>query len=262
MKNSRLMSVIVTLCFLCLGFPSMGQKNTAFKPGEELTFKVSYSFLNAAEAKMVVDPKVTMMNNRPSYKMDVFGSTLGVFKLFKVNDNWGSYIDTARMIPHKSYRHIEEGSYRKHEHVFFDHQKKNAHVKLFDRENREVVSTKDYTVPANVQDIVSGFYYLRTMDLSKLKKGETILLTGFFDKEVYNLRMVFQGKETIDTNLGKFETFKLSPIIPKNKLFRGEQPVTVWVSNDQNKIPLKIKAKLMVGSLDMEVMEVKGLRNN
>nr|WP_236138091.1 DUF3108 domain-containing protein [Mongoliitalea daihaiensis] len=256
------MSVIVTLCFLCLSFSSMGQKNTAFLPGEELTFKVSYSFLNAAEAKMVVAPSISTVNNRPTYKMDVFGSTLGVFKLFKVNDNWGSYIDTAKMIPHRSYRHIEEGSYRKHEQVYFDHLQKNAHVKLFDRENKEVVSTKDYAVPTNVQDIVSGFYYLRTMDLSKLKKGETILLTGFFDKEIYNLKMVFQGKEKVDTPIGTFNTFKLSPIIPKNKLFRGEQPVTVWVSDDQNKIPLKIKAKLMVGSLDMELMEVKGLRNN
>jgi hypothetical protein len=50
--------------------------------------------------------------------------------------------------------------------------------------------------------------------------------------------------------------------MPKNKLFRGQQPVTVWVSDDQNKIPLKIKAKLMVGNLNMEIKDVKGLRNN
>lgn len=262
MKNHLIKSVIVAFFFTFLGSGTFAQKNAAFKQGEELTFKVSFGFLNAAEAKMIVHPNVVSMNNRPTYKIDVFGQTLGVFKLFKVNDNWGSYLDTTKIIPYQSYRHIEEGNYRKHERVIFDHQKKNAHVRLYDRENKEVVDTKDYPIPANVQDIVSGFYLLRTMDLKKLKKGETVSIQGFFDKELYNLRLIYGGKETIDTILGKVDTFVFSPIMPKNKLFRGEKPITVWVTDDQNKIPVKIKAKLFVGSLDMEITDTKGLRNN
>jgi hypothetical protein len=262
MKNHLLKSVIVTF-FLWTGMPGANaQKNTSFQVGEELTFKVSYGFLDAAEARMVVAPQVMFIDNNPTYKIDVYGQTLGVFKLFYVKDNWGSYLDTTKIIPYQSYRHIEEGKYRKHEQVFFDHKNKNAHVRLFDRENKHLVDTKDYKVPANVQDIVSGFYLLRTMDLKKLKRGDSITLTGFFDKEVYNLKLVFSGKESIKTKIGSFETFVFSPVIPKNKLFRGEQPVTVWVTDDENKIPVKIKAKLVVGSLDMEITEVKGLRNN
>jgi len=262
MKNHLKKSVVVTFFFL-LGLTGVfAQKNRAFQNGEELTFKVSYSFLDAAEAKMVVSPQISSINNQPTYKIDIFGQTLGVFKLFKVNDNWGSYLDTAKMIPHQSYRHIEEGKYRKHERVIFDHTKKNAHVRLYDRENKNLVETKDYTIPANVQDIVSGFYFLRTMDLKKLKKGDTVTLTGFFDKEIYNLKLIYGGKESVNTKIGTFDTFVFSPVMPKNKLFRGEQPVTVWISDDKNKIPLKIKAKLMVGSLDMEIMEAAGLRNN
>lgn len=262
MKNHLIKSVIVAIFFTLLGSGAFAQKNVAFKQGEELTFKVSFGFLNAAEAKMIVHPNVVNMNNRPTYKIDVFGQTLGVFKLFKVNDNWGSYLDTAKIIPYQSYRHIEEGNYRKHERVIFDHQKKNAHVRLYDRENKEVVDTKDYPIPANVQDIVSGFYLLRTMDLKNLKKGETVSIQGFFDKELYNLRLVYGGKETVDTIMGKVDTFVFSPIMPKNKLFRGEKPITVWVTDDKNKIPVKIKAKLFVGSLDMEITDTKGLRNN
>lgn len=262
MKNHLKKSVVVTFFFLLGLTGAFAQKNLAFQNGEELTFKVSYSFLDAAEAKMVVNPQISTINNQPTYKIDVFGQTLGVFKLFKVNDNWGSYLDTAKIIPHQSYRHIEEGKYRKHERVIFDHNKKNAHVRLYDRENKNLVETKDYTIPANVQDIVSGFYFLRTMDLKKLKKGDTVTLTGFFDKEIYNLKLIYGGKESVNTKIGTFDTFVFSPVMPKNKLFRGEQPVTVWISDDKNKIPLKIKAKLMVGSLDMEIMEASGLRNN
>lgn len=256
------MSVIVTLFCVLASVSALAQKNTAFKGGEELTFKVSYGFLDAAEARMIIAPQVLSNNNRPTYKIDVFGQTLGVFKLFKVNDNWGTFMDTARLVPHQSYRHIEEGKYRKHERVLFDQGRKNAHVRLYDRENKNLVDTKDYGVPANVQDIVSGFYYLRTLDLKKYKKGDIVTLTGFFDKEVYHLKLVFEGKEQVSTKIGDFNTFRLSPIIPKNKLFRGEQPVTVWISDDANKIPLRIKARLMVGSLDMEIMQATGLRNN
>ncbi|WP_304517432.1 DUF3108 domain-containing protein [Cecembia rubra] len=262
MKKVTFKSVIVTFFFCLASLQVLAQKNMAFKTGEELTFKVSFGFLDAAEAKMLVNPKIYHTDNRPTFKIDVYGQTLGVFKLFKVNDNWGSFLDTAKIIPYQSYRHIEEGKYRKHERVLFDHQKKNAHVRLYDRENKELVSTKDYPVPANVQDIVSGFYFLRTMDLKKLKKGDMVTLSGFFDKEVHHIKLIYSGKEHLKTKIGDFDTFVFSPIIPKNKLFRGEQPVTVWVTDDANKIPVRIKAKLWVGSLDMEITEAKELRNN
>jgi hypothetical protein len=262
MKNRFIKSVIVTIFFFSGWHSGFSQKNTAFQNGEELLFKVSYGFFDAAEAKMVVNKEISTINDIPTYKIDVYGQTLGVFKLFYVKDNWGSYIDTAKMIPYNSYRHIEEGRYRKHERVTFDHKKKNAHVKLYDRDNQNVIDTKDYKIPSDVQDIVSGFYFLRTLDFKKYKPGDTIHLVGFFDKEIYNVKLIFKRKEKIETSLGKFESYVLVPVVPKNKLFRGDHPVTVWVSDDQNKIPLRIKAKLMIGSLDMEIMEAKNLRNN
>ena len=262
MKKNIKLSVIVVI-FLLLGSYSLyAQKNIAFGSGEELTFKVSYGFLDAAEAKMIISPNLTLFNNKPAYKIDVFGKTLGIFKLFKVNDNWGTYLDTAKIIPHQSYRHIEEGRYRKHEQVIFHHQNRKALVRLYDRNNSMLVDTKDYTIPNNVQDIVSGFYQLRTMDLKKLKLGDSIKIVGFFDKEIHNLKLIYEGKQTISTPLGKYETLIFSPTIPKNKLFRGDHPVKIWVSNDENKIPLRINARLMVGSLNMEITKVKGLRNN
>lgn len=262
MKKRFKKLVIVSIFFLLGWFSGFAQKNTAFKKGEELLFKVKYGFFEAAEAKMVVNPEISSFNGIPTFKIDVFGQTLGVFKLFSVNDNWGTYMDTTKMIPYNSYRHIEEGRYRKHERTIFDHTKKNARVKLYDRDNQNVIETKEYKIPSEVQDIVSGFYYLRTIDFKKYKPGDTIHLVGFFDKEIYNVKLIFKKKEWIETNIGKFESHVLVPVVPKNRLFRGDHPVTVWVSNDKNKIPLKIKAKLMIGSLDMDIMEAKNLRNN
>nr|WP_232834863.1 DUF3108 domain-containing protein [Pleomorphovibrio marinus] len=237
------------------------RKNQAFTQGEELTFTVKYLFFNAAEAKMIIHDRIHYIQEKPAYKIDVFGRTLSIFKLFYVKDNWGTYLDTAKIIPYRSYRHIEEGGYRKHEIIDFDHQNREAEVRLFDRENKELVETTQFDVPSNVQDIVSGYYLLRTMNLKGLKKGQAININGFFDKKNYNLKLIFEGKEKISTDIGEFNTFVFLPQMPKNKLFSGDYPIKVWITDDENRIPVKIKAKLVVGALNMDITEAQGLRN-
>lgn len=240
-----------------------GPKNSAFTFGEELQFEVTYGWLSLAEAKLQVSRRTISEASRPHYKIDAFGKTKGAATIFgKVNDNWGTHLDTGTLLPSLSYRHIEEGKYRKHEKVYFDQVNRKAKMELYDRDNRVLKDTKEYKLPGPVQDLVSGFYYLRTRDLSNLKKGQAILISGFFDKEIYNLKLIFEGTEQIETSLGLKDTYIFSPLMPQNKLFRGDFPVKVWVTKDQNKIPVKIKADLFIGSLNIDISSAKGLRNN
>src|SRR5690606_9583110 len=122
--------VFLIISLLGLTFSDMGKKeqNQYFTGGEELTFKVRYLFFNAAEAKMTISNTIYQIQNRTTYKIDVTGRTLYIFTIVYVNDNWGTYLDTAKLIPYISYRHIEEGNYRKHEQINFDHKKENAVV--------------------------------------------------------------------------------------------------------------------------------------
>lgn len=237
-------------------------KNSAFTFGEELQFEVSYGWLDLAEAKLQVSRRPILEHSRPHFKIDAFGKTKGAATIFgKVNDNWGTHLDTGSLLPSLSYRILEEGKYRKNEKVHFDQANRKARMELYDKDNRTLRVTKEYPLPGNVQDLVSGFYYLRTMDLTNLKKGQAILITGFFDKEIYNLKLIFEGTEQIQTSLGLIDTYVFSPLIPQNKLFRGDYPVKVWVTRDQNKIPVRIKANLFIGSLNIDISSAKGLRN-
>lgn len=257
------LSLVLLLFLSASAFAQDDQKNSAFTFGEELQFDVSYGWLNLAEAKLQIHRRMVNENSRPHYKIDAFGKTKGAATIFgRVNDNWGTHVDTSTLLPSLSYRYIEEGKYRKNEKVFFDQQNKKAKMELYDRENRNLKESKEYKLPGQVQDLVSGFYYLRTMDLTNLKKGQSILITGFFDKEIYNLKLIYEGTEQIQTTLGIKETYIFSPLMPPNKLFRGDYPVKVWVTKDQNKIPVKIKANLFIGSLNMDISSAKGLRNN
>jgi hypothetical protein len=255
--------IISLLLALALFQPSLlaQEKNFPYTYREELNFEVSYGWFNLADAKMVIAKNPEKIEDKEHFKIDVYGKTKGAATIFgRVNDNWGTIWDKETKLPSRSYRHIEEGRYRKHEKVYFDHQEKKAVMELYDRENKNLEKVQEFDLPGSVQDIVSGFYYLRTLDLSKMNKGQSVNIKGFFDKEIYNIKLIYEGQEKIKTDLGEVDTYIFSPQIPKNKLFRGEYPVTVWVTQDQNKIPVKIKANLFLGSLNLDLKSAKGLR--
>ena len=259
----RYFRVLLFVCFpLVASWAQAPAKDTPFTFGEDLHFEVTYGWVDLAEARLHVSKKAILENSQSYYKIDAFGKTKGAVTIFsKVNDNWGTHLNTQSLLPQLSYRYIEEGRYRKNEKVYFDQVNKKATLELYDRENKKVKEVKVYTLPGTVQDLVSGFYYLRTLDLSSLRKGQEILIRGFFDKEIYNLKLIFEGTETLKTNLGTKETYLFSPRIPKNSLFRGDYPVKVWITKDTYKIPVKIKADLFIGSLNIDITTAKGLKN-
>ena len=255
-----------TLLFVC--FPlaaTLAQTPTRDIPftfGENLHFEVTYGWVDLAEAQLQISNKVILENSQAYFKIDAYGKTKGAASLFgKVNDNWGTHLNTQSLLPRLSYRHIEEGRYRRNEKVYFDQVNKKATLELYDRENKKVKEVKVFSLPGTVQDLVSGFYFLRTLDLTTLRKGQEVLIRGFFDKEIYNLKLIFEGTETLETNLGIKETYIFSPRIPKNSLFRGDYPVKVWITKDAYKIPVKIKADLFIGSLNIDITTAKGLKN-
>jgi len=235
-------------------------KNKSFSTGEKLDYRVHVGFINAGQGTMIVNDDIHQINNRPCFKIDVFGKTVGMFDFFiRVRDNWGTYLDTTSIVPHKFYQKIEEGKYRKHEVIEFDHKNDSAVVKRPDKEGRP---DEFFETPSQPQDLISGYYYIRTLDYSKIHEGQLIVLKAFYDKTVYDFKVRFLGRETIKTKLGKINTLVLTPIMPKNDLFEEEkESIKVWLSDDANKIPVKVKAKMWVGSVEIDLTEAQNLRS-
>ncbi|PSR54351.1 DUF3108 domain-containing protein [Adhaeribacter arboris] len=225
----------------------------SFTTGETLKYKVHYGLINAAEAEIEIAPDIHRVNDRPCYRANVFGKTVGSFDFFiRIRDTWRSYIDTSLMVPQKYHRNVEEGKYRKKENVTFNH---NVHTALV--ETKQVLNLK---VPDRVQDVVSGFYYLRTLNLDRYRVGDVIRIKGYFYKKVYDMQVVYKGRETVETKAGTFRAFKLVPKMPDTDLFAGENSVSVYLSDDKNKIPVLIKAELLVGAVKVDLYEYSGLK--
>jgi hypothetical protein len=83
----------------------------------------------------------------------------------------------------------------------------------------------------------------------------------FFDENNYDFKLRYLGKEIIKTKFGKVATVKFRPLVQAGRVFKEDESLTVWVSDDQNKIPLRIKASLAVGSLRADLDAYKGLAN-
>ena len=83
----------------------------------------------------------------------------------------------------------------------------------------------------------------------------------FFDDENYGFKLQYLGTETIDTDFGKIESIKFRPYVMAGRVFKEEESLTLWVSKDKNKIPLRIKADLRVGSLRADLEAFKGLKH-
>jgi hypothetical protein len=256
------------LCFILAGFS--GERNDiypfvdndSFTRGESLKFKMTYGIFTVGRGTASIHPNYFKVNNRDCFKVDVFAETVGFVNwVTDVEDQWGAYVDTAAIIPHMFYRRIREGRYKKDEQTYFDHLNKKIKVKTADKKTGKFKEPVIFEATPQVRDMISGFLYLRLMDFSTLQVNDTVTVTGFFEDEFYKLKIVYKGKATIRTKVGKVRTIVFKPVMPANKLFDGENSITAYFSDDKNRIPIKIDAEMFIGSAGVELTEVTGLKN-
>jgi hypothetical protein len=233
--------------------PSAGE---VFQRGEEISYMASYGVVDALEAHFRIDNNLYQVNGRPCHKVEVTGKTRGVVGAsFHVDNLWRSFIDLETGLSQKFYRNITEGRYKLDEITYFN----QASQTLVVTANRQ--RALEYTLPhKDIHDIISAYFHLRTLDFSDMSEGDIIKVYTFLDTKPYQFQLRFAGRETIKTKLGKFKAIKLIPLIPSNKIFRGQDPLKIWISDDVNKLPLKAEASLLLGAAELHITAASNLR--
>lgn len=228
------------------------KQNNAFKAGEILTYRMHYGLLNAGAAVLEVKPDILEVNGRKVFHIVGTGYTTGTTDVFfKVRDRYETYMDKDALLPWLFVRRVEEGGCKFSQDYVFNHYTKKV----------DIGKDQKYDVPVGVQDMVSAFYSARSLDLSNAKEGDVFSLTCFLDKEVWPLKIRFIGREVITTDIGKFKCLKFRPIVQKGRVFKKEEDLNVWISDDKNHIPMRVKADVLVGSIKMDITSVRNLAN-
>lgn len=224
------------------------QENNAFREGEKLTFNVKYGFVTAGIATFEI-PAIKKISGRNAYHVTFEVNTVPTFDaFFKVRDRYETYLDVEGIFPWRFEQHIREGKFSRDFSAFFDQRKGNAKT-----------SGGQFEIPKYVNDIVSAFFYARTLDYSNLKVGDKIPLKNFYKDKVYDLDVVYHGKETIEVEAGKFECIMVEPLVQEGGLFKSEGSIMLWMTNDEAKMPVRVKTKVVVGAIDADLTSYKGV---
>ena len=220
-----------------------GIRNTAFKAGESLTYKVYYNLagMSAAAGEATFNTSYEKFQGKDCYHVVAEGKSYHDF-LFKVRDKYESYFDTATLQPYKFIRDVNEGGYKTYENVTFV---KSAHT--------AITTSGVYPVEDCIQDVLSATFYARNIDFNNHKPGDKIYFAMFLDRQVYHLYVRYLGKETIRTRYAKFRTIKFKPLLVKGTMFEGGEKMTVWVTDDPNHIAVRVESPITVGKVQVDM---------
>ncbi|RKS99303.1 DUF3108 domain-containing protein [Flavobacterium sp. 123] len=251
MKKIALLLIFITT----VSFDS--QKEDAYAVGEWFKFRIHYGFVNAGYATLEVQDAT--INNKKVFHVIGKGYTTGMSRFFfKVEDLYESYIDKETGNPYQFVRKINEGGYTKNQEGFFNQASNKVLFKDYKHKTE-----KTFVIPKNTQDIMSTFYYLRNSpNIDKIKPGESIAIDMFFDEETTKFKLKFIGREDITTKFGTVSAMVFRPLVQSGRVFKEQESLTVWISDDNNKLPLRIKANLAVGSIKADLDAFKGLKNS
>ncbi|MBU4537860.1 MAG: DUF3108 domain-containing protein [Weeksellaceae bacterium] len=231
---------VLGILFFALGF---SQKFDNIQSGEVLNYRIHYGILNAGTATLTT--LKTTYRGQPHFYVKGYGRTTGAVRaFFKVEDNYESFINYNTGLPSFYVRNVQEGGYTQHFETAFNHS--NQTLVLTDKEKN--TSTVEKSVKG-VQDMLSAFYYLRSLDSSELKIGSAKKLNVWIDDELFPFQLKVVGTENVKTKFGTVNCLRIVPQVISGRVFKDKEGVTLWVSNDRNYVPVAIKAELAVGSL-------------
>ena len=220
----------------------------AFREGERLEFSVTWTGIPVGVATMEV-AGVLPMRSGTAYRVvstAKSGSVLSV--LYPVDDHFETYIDTEGLFSHRIVIDQHEGRRHRQKEIVFDQVNHKAYLY---KQNK----VKVYDVPPKVQDSLSSLYFFRT--LGPFNVGKSVFIDVHESDKNWLLEIQVLGKERVDTPAGKFDTYKLKALVRYDGLFVNKGDVMVWVTRDSRHIPVKMKSKIMIGSVNASLTALR-----
>ena len=230
-----------------------------YKPGEKITYDAYYNWgfiwIHAGDVQFTVSQK-TYMNRNVLY-FEATGNSLKSYDwLYKVRDRFQSMVDVQTFSPVWAERNTLEGSYKAYEnYVFSPNGKIYSMVENSDKPfRRDSLKASPCTF-----DVLSMIYYARALDFEKYKPNEKIPLKSVVDNQLFPLYLRYLGKETIKARDGKkYRCIKFTALLVEGTIFKGGEDMTIWVTDDDNRVPVLVEAKILIGSVKAYLNKVEG----
>jgi hypothetical protein len=241
MRN-RYFLLLFTLLF---SFSAFAEGGTMLKKKKEhLKYVIHYGFIRGGKASLKL--KSGRYKGQDVHHLILSGRTTGLTNsLFGVRNTYESFVDKESLLPIKAIRNIKEGNYKRYNEL------------VFDRETNKVYSKRsgEHDVVKGVHDILSAFYFARMkLFSSDLVEGQNLKIDTYFSDEPFLLQFKFMGYETINSKIGKIKCYKFIPVVETGRAFKNEDDMHIWISADENKVPVRVQFDLFIGSLRCDLV--------
>ncbi len=221
-------------------------KNKAFKPGEKLTFAISYLGLTAATAEVQVGDFVSLKGKKCYHVITKAKVVPLVSALVRVDDIVESFFDAGGLYSRRMIKSLREGNYENDVILEFNHASRS--VKEIEKSGERNFKG----LPDFCHDILSAFFFFRTQEL---EPGKDMVLPVYAEGKVNNLRVKILRKEKVRIPLGTYNAVVVAPLLDFESIFKQEGEVTIWLSDDERHIPLMMKSKVFVSSVSAKLID-------
>ena len=227
-----------------------------FKSGEKLDFILNYTW--GGVITDVGSATCVMTTSGENYNVLITGKTYKFYDMFfKVRERFESTFTTT-LRPVKFNREAAEGKYRMKNTLTF--KSDNSISSRTQKYDRTPVDTVLFGT-ANTMDLITLFYKSRSQSYSESAIGKKMPLEFVIDKEIYKLYFIYQGKENKKIpGLGTYRTMKFTAKVVAGNIFDGKEDMTIWVTDDKNKIPLMFESPILVGKVQGRLSSMSGMK--
>lgn len=242
---------------------SCAVSNHTFKDNEVFNYKIYYNWgaiwMAAGEASFSAIK--TELNGQAVYHFIGLGSTYPKYDWFyKVNDKYESFADTLNLKPLRFRREAHEGSSYTYDDYVFNHRKRKVYTAA--KRNSKPTQLDSLSITSCTNDVLTAIYYTRCIEFSNYKIKDTIPITFVLDGEVFPSYVRYLGTEVIHSDLlGDVRCIKFRPKLIAGTLFKGGEGMTVWVTDDMNRMPVYVETPILVGTIKVQLLKYSGLRN-
>jgi hypothetical protein len=168
-----------------------------------------------------------------------------------VYDEYISYVNSTSLSPIHFIRNVNEGGYTIKQNYLFNSKK-----------NEVLAEDSIYQIPKQTQDMLSGFYFTRALlNYQNVQIDSIVKLNVFMDEEIYPMQIKYEKNEVIKTKWGKINCMVFTPQLQEGRVFKDGKGMRIWISDDENKLMIKVETKIIVGTIKAELSSFKGLKN-
>lgn len=249
----------------CVPVRTTSEEELAFKGGEKMYFTVHYKWgaINSDVGHATVSLDTLTFNGEEAFCCKVYGRTAKFYDIFfKVREDFRSWFTRDGLRPLKFTRDTQEGRYEARNTYLYDWDAADPHIDADLYTSRRGQSSMEIPLTSCTFDLPALFFFARNMDIGKVEPEKKYPMTFAIDDDVYNVYFILKGRETIKVKgLGRVRTIKFAAKLLEGEVFNGDEDMTIWISDDENRLPVYFEAPLQVGLAAGRMTRAEGLKH-